>query len=51
MLRLPSERAGLRAVCYVLMAIRRPNVTGLRVVVLKIAAMDHLFRPVLEFKH
>jgi hypothetical protein len=25
-----SEGAGLRAVCYVLMAIRRPDVTGLR---------------------
>jgi hypothetical protein len=33
------------------MAIRRPEVTGLRVVALKVAAMDHLFRPVLEFKH
>jgi hypothetical protein len=28
-----------------------PDVTGLRVVALKVAAMDHLFRPVLEFKH
>jgi hypothetical protein len=40
-----------RAVSYVLMAIRRPDVTGLRVEGLKVAAMDHLFRPVLELKH
>jgi hypothetical protein len=51
MLRLLSERASLRAVCYVLMVIRRPEVTGLRVVALVVAAMDHLFRPVLEFNH
>jgi hypothetical protein len=51
MLRLLAERAGLRAVCNVFMAIRRPDVTGLRVVALKVAEMDHLFGPVLEFKH
>ena len=51
MLRLLSGSACLRAVSYVFMAIGRPDVTGLRVVALKIAAMDHLFRPVLEFKH
>jgi hypothetical protein len=51
MLRLLSERAGRPVVCYLFMAIRRPDVTGLRVVALKVAEMNHLFRPVLEFKH
>jgi hypothetical protein len=33
------------------MAIRGPQVVGLRVVALVVAAMDHLLRSVLEFQH
>ena len=51
MLRLLSERTGLRAARYVLVTIGGPQVTGLRIVVLVVAAMDHLLHTVLEFEH
>src|SRR6516164_2885836 len=50
-LRLLSECAGLYALGYVLVTIRGPHVTGLRVVLLVVAAMDQLLHAVLEFKH
>ena len=46
-----SEYGGLRALGYVLVTIRGPHVTELRIVFLVIAAMHDLFRPVLELQH
>ena len=50
-LRLLSERAGLNALGYVLVTIRGPHVTDLRLVRFVVAAMDHLLRPVLKLQH
>jgi hypothetical protein len=51
MLRLLPKRTGLYAARCVLVTIRGPHVTGLRIVLLVVAAMDHLFRPIFEFEH
>jgi hypothetical protein len=50
-LRLLSERAGLYAARYVLMAIRVPHVTGLRLARFVVAAVDHLLHAAFEFEH
>ena len=46
-----SECAGLNALGYVLVTIRGPHVTDLRLVRFVVAAMDQLLLAVLELKH